>query len=75
MQMQDKGTTRIGFTNRNQQQNIGATGLSGTDYGQSIYVLRCGLCHATYGANGSDIHLRKCPTCQGGRPGLPFDAV
>lgn len=68
-----KGTTRIGFKNRNQQENLRATGLPGTDHGQSIYVLQCGECLHEYGANGSDIHLRKCPACQGGRPGLAFE--
>ncbi len=72
MAKQNKGTTRIGFTNRNRQKNIQATGLPGTDHGQTIYVLHCLECEATYGANGSDIHLRKCPCCQGGRPGLSF---
>lgn len=70
----DKGTTKIGFINRNEQENIRATGLPGTDHGQSIYVLHCRPCGETYGANGSDIHLRKCPACQGGRPGLDFEA-
>lgn len=68
----DRGTTKIGFINRNKQVNIRATGVPGTDHGQSIYVLYCKPCGHTYGANGSDIHLRKCPACQGGRPGLAF---
>ncbi len=24
-------------------------------------------------ADGSDIHIRKCPECQGGAPGLPIE--
>lgn len=74
MAAKDKGTTKIGFRNRNEQTNIRATGLPGTDHGQVIYVLRCEPCGGVYGANGSDIHLRRCPACQGGRPGLPFEA-
>lgn len=64
-------STRPGFTNANGQTVIGPTGLPGTDHGQSVYVLRCGHCSEKYGANGSDIWLRKCPHCQRGRPGLP----
>lgn len=67
-------STQPGFTNANGQTVIRATGLPGTDYGQSIYVLRCAQCASDYGANGSDIWLRKCPHCQGGRPGLPLPA-
>lgn len=72
MAREDKGTTRIGFVNRNGQINIRATGLPGSDHGQSVYVLQCRECGEVYGANGSDIHLRKCPACQGGRPGEPL---
>jgi hypothetical protein len=68
-------STRPGFTNANGQTVIRPTGLAGTDYGQSIYVLWCGHCSEEYGANGSDIWLRKCPKCQGGRPGLPFGST
>jgi hypothetical protein len=63
-------STRPGYTNANGQTVVGPTGLPGTDYGQSIYVLRCGHCSEEYGANGSDIWLRKCPKCQGARAGL-----
>ena len=65
-------SVQIGFTNEKRQAVVRATGLPGTDYGQSIYVLRCGDCGEEYGANGSDVSRRKCPRCQGGKPGLPF---
>ena len=65
-------STRPGFTNANGQAVVRPTGLPGTDHGQSIYVLQCSHCSEEYGANGSDIWLRKCPKCQEGRPGLPF---
>jgi hypothetical protein len=67
--VKDKGTTRIGYVNRNGQEVIRATNLPGNDYLQRIYVLRCGCGHE-YGANGSDIWQRKCPKHQGGKPGL-----
>lgn len=63
-------STQPGFTNANGQSVVRPTGLPGSDYGQSVYVLRCGHCSEEYGANGSDIWSRKCPKCQGGRPGL-----
>jgi hypothetical protein len=63
-------TTQVGYTNRNRQTVLRATGLPGTDHLQYIYVLRCGDCGHEYGANGSDTHQRKCPECQGGLPGL-----
>lgn len=65
-------TTRAGYINRNDQTVLRATGLPGTDHGQSIYVLRCGNCSYEYGANGSDIFQRKCPKCQDGADGLTF---
>ena len=61
-----------GYSNRNRQTVVRATDLPGNDHLQRIYVLRCGACEREYGANGSDIHLRKCPACQGGAPGLEY---
>jgi hypothetical protein len=66
----DKGTTTPGFVNPHGQEVIRNTGKTGTDHGQYIYELKCRACSHQYGANGSDIHERKCPTCQAGRPGL-----
>lgn len=66
-------TTCIGYTNRNGQVVIRNTGLPGTDHGQMVYQLGCSLCGHVYGANGSDIHLRLCPSCQGGTKGLSFE--
>lgn len=65
-------TTKPGYENRNRQTVVRPTGLAGTDYGQSVYVLRCRACAHEYGANGSDIFQRRCPRCQGGAPGLPY---
>jgi len=70
-----KGTTEIGYRNRNDQVVVLPTDLPGTDHNQKVYVLRCERCSHEYGANGSDIHLRRCPNCQAGRPGLDFDDV
>jgi hypothetical protein len=65
-------TTRIGYVNKNGQVVIRNTGLSGTDHGQAVYQLGCSHCGAVYGANGTDIHERKCPKCQDGRQGLEY---
>ena len=65
-------STTPGYENRNRQVVVRATGLAGTDFGQYVYVLRCGHCQTEYGANGSDIFQRLCPKCQGGRPGLAY---
>ena len=65
-------TTTPGFENRNAQRVIRRTALKGTDYLQYVYELECTRCSRHYGANGSDIHERKCPFCQNGKPGLDF---
>jgi Zn finger protein HypA/HybF involved in hydrogenase expression len=70
--MPDAKTTQPGFVNRNRQVVIRNTGLPGSDHMQSVYQLGCSDCGHVYGANGSDIHLRLCPKCQGGAPGLSF---
>lgn len=67
-------STRTGFISDNAQEVVGPTGLAGTDHGQKIYVLRCQHCAHEYGANGSDIAIRRCPSCQGGRPGFDVAA-
>jgi hypothetical protein len=66
------GSARMGYVNKHGQKNLGRRQppLAGTDHGQFVYVLNCTACGFVYGANGSDIHLRKCPNCQKGRPGL-----
>jgi hypothetical protein len=68
--MSKGSTTMPGYENRNGQIVVRGTGKLGTDHLQYVYVLKCKPCGHEYGANGSDIHLRKCPVCQGGAPGL-----
>ena len=60
------GTTDIGYVNKNRQKVLEKTNMASNHYNQVIYLLECSDCSATYGANGSDIWLRKCPSCQGG---------
>ncbi len=63
-------TTEPGYRNRNGQVVIRDTGLAGNDHYQRVYEIECGRCRHRYGANGSDIWQRRCPECDGGRPGL-----
>ena len=65
--MDIKSTTK-GYVNKNNQRNNGKTNETGTDYGQWFYEMECLNCGHKYKANGSDIWLRKCPRCQGGKP-------
>ncbi len=65
-----KGTTDIGYINRNDQRVIRNTGLAGTDNNQVVYELECLECGYRYGANGSDIFQRRCPKHDKGSPGL-----
>jgi hypothetical protein len=68
--MSESNTTSPGYTNRNRQRVIRQTDLPGTDHFQKVYVLQCEYCETEYGSNGADIFQRRCPKCQGGRPGL-----
>ncbi len=69
----DKGTTVTGYVNVNGQVTIRDTRLPGTDHLQRVYQVACSYCGYNYGANGSDLHDRKCPKCQNGKPGLPVE--
>jgi hypothetical protein len=65
-----ESTTRIGFRNGQRQEVIRKTVRAGTLPFQRVYVLHCGDCGHEYGANGSEVHARRCPQCQAGSPGL-----
>jgi len=68
-------TTDPGYTNPHGQIVIRRTGFpSETFPGQTIYHLRCTHCGHDYGANGTDIHLRRCPRHQNGAKGEPLRA-
>lgn len=58
--------TVAGYTNRNNQTNLGRTDKRGTNPTNWLYKMRCEECLCEYFANGSDIHEKKCPACQGG---------
>ena len=65
-------TVKIGYVNRNGQECQGHRGQAGTDHNQRAYRMKCGRCGHIYGANGSDVHQRKCPKCQEGAVGIAF---
>jgi hypothetical protein len=67
-----KGTTEPGYKNRNRQVVMRKTDSPGNDHNQKVYILRCETCGLSYGANGSDIWLRRCPQHDGGKPGLAY---
>jgi len=65
-------TTKVRYVNKRKQECLGHRDRAGTDYNQRAYKMRCGHCEHIYGANGSDVHHRRCPKCQGGKPGIPY---
>ena len=65
-------TTQIGYVNRNGQRCLGHRARPGNLEGQLAYKVECANCAHVYGANGADMHERRCPNCQGGKPGLPY---
>ena len=64
--------TQIGCVNDNMQKNHGTRGFRGNHDWAKSYKLECLDCGHIYGANGCDIHLRKCPECQGAKKGIPW---
>lgn len=65
-------SVKIGYVNRNGQKCCGHCGVAGTDHEQYAYKSECTLRGYVYGANGSDMHLRLCPECQNGAPGIKY---
>ncbi|MXY53356.1 MAG: hypothetical protein F4Y86_12645 [Gammaproteobacteria bacterium] len=65
-------SVKIGATNHNSQKCLGHRKRPGNLRGQFAYKVECLCCGHVYGANGCDMHERKCPYCQGGEPGIDF---
>jgi hypothetical protein len=65
-------SVKIGYVNPNGQRCCGHRGVLGTDHMQLAYKVECTKCGYVYGANGSDMHERRCPECQGGAPGIRY---
>ena len=60
------GTTDTGYKNKNKQQVLGPSDMVSNHENQKLYELKCLDCDFVYRANGCDIHIRRCPKCQGG---------
>ena len=63
-------TTQIGYVNSNNQKVLGTRNLNATDKKNVTFKISCGDCDEVYGAKTSEIHRRKCPTCQEGKPSV-----
>lgn len=61
---------KLGDVNKNGQKVVAdLKRKSSTRNTANLYHMVCKLCRHQYAANGFDVHIRKCPNCQGGRPG------
>ncbi|WP_019026553.1 DUF1353 domain-containing protein [Colwellia piezophila] len=65
-------TTQINYENSNNQKVLGSRNLDNTDKQQVTYKMACGDCGEVYGAKTSEIHRRKCPVCQEGKPSVDW---
>ncbi len=71
---QRRSVMNEGDSNPNRQVLIRKTTQPSPNFpGQKIWEMECKDCKHRYGANGCDVHHRKCPNCQGGKDG--FDAT
>ena len=70
----DGETVQIGYINRNNQMCLGTRGRPGTDHLQLSYRMICLIedCEFIYGANGTDVHERRCQRWQGGTSGISY---
>lgn len=68
MTTKNQKTTNVGYINENNQKNNGRTNQRGIHFNQWFYNMECLNCGHTYFANGCDIKIRRCPSCQGGKP-------
>lgn len=56
-------TTDAGYINKNNQKNLGYSGVSETHISAKSYMMECLDCGHRYLANGCDVWGRKCPKC------------
>ena len=61
----DGPSVQIGYINPNGQRCCGHRGVPGNDHLQFAHKVECEHCGHVYGANGSDLHLRKCSRVSG----------
>ena len=65
-------TTQIAYENSNNQKVLGSRNLDATDKQKVTYKMVCGNCGEVYGAKTAEIHRRKCPACQEGKPSVSW---
>lgn len=65
-------SVQVGYVNSQGQRCCGHRGVPGTDHEQYAYKVECTKCGYVYGANGTDVHERRCPECQRGAPGIRY---
>jgi rubredoxin len=65
-------TVQIGYVNPNGQRCLGTLRVAGNDSNAFAYKVECSQCGYVYGVNSGDTHHRKCPNCQGGKPGIRY---
>ena len=56
-------TTNVGYSNKNNQKNLGYRGPSETHVSAKFYEMECLDCGHKYMTNGCDVWLRKCHVC------------
>ena len=63
----------VGKINKKNQKVVRETDSLGNDHCARIWVLQCQYCGFCYGANGTDVHGRKCPNpeCSAMQKGNP----
>ena len=59
-----------GSLNRNEQLLVAQTAWQGSDERQTLWIMQCMPCDHLYGVDASEFFQCKCPSCQGGAPGL-----
>jgi hypothetical protein len=65
-------TTQIGYENSNNQKVLGSRNIGVNNNKNVSYKMVCGHCGELYGAKTSEIHRRKCPYCQEGKPSVSW---
>jgi len=65
-----------GTKNKHGQIVVRDTGAASISHPYARVVeLKCSECGKFYGANSCDVHERRCPHCQHGRPGEPLPGL
>ena len=69
------GMARIDDINPHGQRLVACTDRRGNHRYARVWGLECSSCGERYGANSCDFHIRRCPRCQRGKPGLSLEST